>query len=148
MGSLKLHKLTPINTLGAEILDGSLNDLFPDGTLGDGVMYGFFTLANVHATATVTAGNLYVVLDLGGGGWAVAVGDASAQPMDYAYPPIDATALTFVAPTTAAAGLIVPTLGPSTKTLFCARRDLSAGTVAYPEANKIVVQATVPIGYT
>lgn len=144
MGSLVLRGVNG----GAVLVDGQLNNLIPDGSVGDAAAYWFTELVNTHASMGVTGLRLYVAItDTGGGTFAVAVADATARSSSYGFTPPAGGGLTFTTSTTPAAGLALPDLAAGTKALICVRRDLTGATAAWPETNAIGVAFTPPLGY-
>lgn len=131
---------------GAPIVDGVMNNLFSDGTVGDGIDYVMLEVRNT-GTGSFTGGRLWLSVDLGGGALAVAVATAAVAAIDDGWPVIDAATLTYSFPASQATGLTVPTLAPLQKALFAARRDLSTATPARPGVNRVNVGGTVPIGF-
>ena len=135
------------NTGGTPLVDNQMNNLFGNGTVGDGATYTYFEVRNL-GNGSLTGGKLWLTIDPSGGTFAVAVANGTAQSVASAWASLpDATGLTYTSPASSAAGLTVPTLAAGTKVLFAARRDLTSASVARPEKNRFNLGGTVPIGF-
>lgn len=142
--------LVLLNLDGGPVPAGSTNAWFGPGTVGAGIDYRMAMLVNTNTTSgmALTSGKLSIRPDPGGGGFAIAVLDATARVAEYNYGSPNPASGSYSSPTDAATGLVLPTLGPSRKCLIGVRRDLTTGSTALPETNVLVVDGTVPIGYT
>lgn len=114
--------------------------VIPDVRVGSAVDYW---LLEVHADPswTLTGGKAWLGLDTAGVPVAISCPDGTARPATYAWT-VAPSGLTYAAPTTAAAGLSLPTLTPGTKSLVVLRRSPSSGTSATPQRTTVRVDGT------
>ena len=144
MGSLVITDLQGVAL--SEAVDG----WFAAGTVGQAIDYAVAEVRNNHPSMTVSGVRLWMTPDPTGGGFAVAVLDGTARSRDHVYTGVDAPAGSYSSPTTAATGLLLPDLPPSTKALIAARRDLTTVTTMPAEGievNRIRVTGTASAGY-
>jgi len=144
MGSFVLRGING----GPVVVDGALNNVIPDGSVGDAASYWFVEAANTHPTLSLTSLRLYLsTLDAGGGTLAVAVADGTARALTYGYVPPAGSGLTYTTATTAGAGLALPDLAAGTKCLIAVKRDLTAASTAWPEVNAVGISCTASSSY-
>jgi hypothetical protein len=124
-----------------------LNGAFPAGSVGQAVDYLVRELRNAGG-GTLTGGRLFATPDPSGGGFALAVLDATARDLGYGYVPNPAAG-SYSTPTDSATGLVLPDLAAGKKCLIGIRRDLTTATVppGGAETNTVRVTFTAPITY-
>ena len=144
--AIKNSEITLTTVGGVSIVSGVKNNLFPDGRLTDGNLYEQCEVHNTNASLTLSSGKAWVYLDPAGGTFAIALASASAFNSGDLWPVgLDVTSLTYSSPTSQTSGLTLPTLAPGQKALLVCRRNLSSGTTAYPESNRLYVAGTSPL---
>lgn len=135
-------------TLSRGDVPGTVNGWFGAGQLGGGAEYAAALIYNDNPSLSVTAGKLYLRPDPAGGGFAIAVLDATARTAGYDYGTVTPSTGSYSSPTDNATGLVIATLAANQQVLIGVKRDLSSGSEAHPEANVIHFDGTVVAGYT
>lgn len=144
--AIKSSEIVLTKPSGSTIVSGVKNNLFPDGRLTDGNVYEECEVHNTNTSLTLSSGKAWLYLDPAGGTFAIALASASAFNSDAAWPyGLDPTTLTYSSPTSQSSGLALPTLAPGQKALIVCRRNLSTGTTATPESNRLYVAGTSPL---
>lgn len=135
-------------TTGAAEVSTAVNGLFPRGVAGQAIDYAAVELRN-DGTGPLTGGRLYITADPAGGGYAVAVLDATVRDTGYIYAPTPAAG-SYASPTTGPTGLVLPDLPAGKKCLIGIRRDLTTATPPPDRVEKNAVRvdfAASPITY-
>ena len=143
--AIKSSEIVLTKRSGGSITSGVKNNLFPDGRLTDGNVYEPVEVHNTNASLTLSSGKAWLYLDPAGGTFAIALASASAFTIGAAWPDVDFTTLTYSSPTSQSSGLTLPTLAAGQMALLVCRRNLSSGTTAYPESNRLYVGGTSPL---
>lgn len=130
---------------GAVLVDGAMNQAFPDAQTGTGTDYAYIEIQNRTASGlSWSAGKAWLLYDLNGATITMGVADGgTARATTYDYGTV--TLPTFSGPSDYASGLTLPTLAPNQKCLLVIKRDTTGASVTLPERNVLVVQGTSPI---
>lgn len=128
---------------GAEVVSGSLGNLFAVCRVGDSSSIAYVQVVNATGS-TLSNLRAYLRLDSAGVACTMAVADGTARAESYSYgtptPPG-----TWSSPTTYAAGLAIPTSGGLTngnKVLIAIKRDPTTGSAADVESNVLVISTS------
>lgn len=134
------------NGSGAILVNGKLNNLFPNGDVNAGTSYRALEVRNTNASLTLSSVKAWLTLDARGGSFAIAY-DATSGVIaaDESWSDVDEAALTYSAPTSKATGITLANLAPATKLRLYCRRILSGATAVSPENNRVWVGGTSPM---
>lgn len=133
-----------LTVTGSRIKSGSLNNLFTDCTVGDGNTYAFCVVHNADPSESLTSVKAWLGLDSGGGTFAIALAQSSAQKNNSWQEPL-ASSLTYSSPTSKSSGVALPDIPAGYYVLLCCRRNESSATSKYPESNTLYVGGTSPV---